>query len=210
MQEHLWSCKQGIEDNILLSRQPDYSWEPSTIYTFEDLYTATELAVTQGIAGTYLYIGSVSECPVSCGGCYVVESVRLVRYERDIMVQLKSHYNPVVVGSMLFQCKWRLPVHICHGVLPARRVVVPGLQRDGFDRGHYHHQHKPFNNLEHFTAKLRRGPRECGSFLSTSGAGHHSVRCLRRKLVGLCRRAVSNLQCLWTIRTNLPGCGVLG
>ena len=53
----LESVKADIDSNVLLYQTPDFQWEPSTIYRYEDLMESIEIMSTEGVAGKKFYIG---------------------------------------------------------------------------------------------------------------------------------------------------------
>jgi hypothetical protein len=55
--QSLDTVKSSIDDNILLYQTPDFQWEPSTIYRYDDLLESIKIMATEGVAGKTFYIG---------------------------------------------------------------------------------------------------------------------------------------------------------
>jgi hypothetical protein len=50
-------AKTEIDGNLLLYQTPDFQWELSTIYRYDDLMESLTIMATEGVAGKTFYIG---------------------------------------------------------------------------------------------------------------------------------------------------------
>jgi hypothetical protein len=55
--QSLDTVKSSIDNNILLYQTPDFQWEPSTIYRYDDLLESIRIMAAEGVAGKTFYIG---------------------------------------------------------------------------------------------------------------------------------------------------------